>query len=69
LSEEVIVVPLLDVRQVGECLSLHPDVVRKAIRDGRIKAVDIGTGTPGRPTLRVERAELERFIESRRVSS
>lgn len=54
---------LLSTRRVAELLEVSPRTVAKWLRDGELAGVKI---YPGR-NWRVEEAELERFIASRRV--
>ena len=51
---------LLTVDQVAAELQLHPDTIRRFIREGKIKAVKIST-----TVVRVKRSELDKFIEDR----
>src|SRR5690554_1099382 len=46
---------LFDAKEAAELLLLHPETVRRFVREGLIKAVKIGRA------VRIERAELERY--------
>ena len=51
---------LLTVDQVAAELQLHPDTIRRYIREKKLKSVRLS------PTnLRIRRSELERFIRER----
>ena len=54
---------LLTIEQVAERLQLHPDTVRRYIREKKMKAVRLSA-----TNLRVRRSELERFIEERETN-
>ncbi len=51
---------LLTVEQVAERLQVHPDTVRRYIRERKLRAVRLSA-----TNLRVRRSELERFIKER----
>ena len=51
---------LLTVDQVAAELQLHPDTIRRFIREGKIKAVRISA-----TVVRVKRSELDKFIQDR----
>jgi len=53
---------LLTVEQVADYLQVHPETVRKWLREGDLIGVNLG----GRARWRVRREDLERFIESQR---
>lgn len=55
--------PLMDIPTVAKRLSVGRNFVYARIRDGSLKAVDIGT--PDRPRLRVSEAHLAEFIKAR----
>lgn len=48
---------LLTIDEVAAELKLHPDTIRRYIRDKKIKSVRVG-GT----AIRIRRSELDRFI-------
>ena len=52
---------LLSVREVADALGVHPETIRRLIHDGRLDAIRVGR------VLRIDRAELDRFIASQRV--
>ena len=52
---------LLSVREVASALGVHPETIRRLIHDGRLDAIRVGR------VLRIQRVELERFLESQRV--
>ncbi|PZS04494.1 MAG: DNA-binding protein [Chloroflexi bacterium] len=52
----------MTVRQVADYLQIHPETVRRWLRDGALRGVNLG-GVAG---WRIQHAELERFIEERR---
>lgn len=49
--------PLLTVTQVAQRLQLHPETIRRWIREGRLKAVKLGTHRSG---FRIRESELAR---------
>jgi excisionase family DNA binding protein len=51
---------LLTVDQVAAELQLHPDTIRRFIREGKIVAVRISS-----TVVRVKRSELDKFIQDR----
>jgi excisionase family DNA binding protein len=52
---------LLTVEEVAKQLSVHPDTIRRWIRSGEIKAVNLG----GPAGYRISQSELNRFIRDR----
>ena len=52
---------LLNMREAGEAMSCSPWTIRRKIYDGEFVGVKIGV------KLCVERAELERYVESNRT--
>lgn len=56
--------PLMTIDEIARVLRLHPLSVRKRIRAGQLQAVRLGTG-PSAP-VRVERTELDRYLEESR---
>ena len=55
---------LLTIEQVASELQLHPDTVRRYIRERKLKAVRIAS-----TALRVRRSELDRFLQERETDS
>ncbi len=53
--------------QVASRLGLATETVLRWIRRGNLPAVDVKTGRRKLPLYRVSSAELDRFIEARRV--
>ena len=51
---------LLTVEQVASELQLHPDTVRRYIRENKLRAVRLSARD-----LRVRRSELDRFLRER----
>jgi excisionase family DNA binding protein len=51
---------LLTVEQVADYLQVHPETVRRWLREGSLVGVSLG----GRTRWRVRREDLERFIAS-----
>ena len=51
---------LLTVDQVAAELQLHPDTIRRFIREGKLKGVRISA-----TVVRVKRSELDKFIQDR----
>lgn len=58
--------PTLDVFETAALLRIAPDTVRRAIREGELKAENYGTA--GRPTYRIPRAYRLEWQEARRVT-
>jgi len=52
---------LLTVKQVADILLVHKQTVRKYIRDGKLKCIRLGP-----KAIRISRADLNSFIESRK---
>ena len=52
---------LLTVAQVAERLQLHPETIRRWIREGRLKAITLGTDRSG---FRIRQSELDRLTET-----
>ena len=52
---------LYSVRQVADHLGVHPETIRRLIHDGRLEAIRIGR------VLRIQAAELDRFLARQRV--
>ena len=51
---------LYTVQEVATRLKMHPESVRRFIRQGRSRAVKIGAST--RPKLRVSESDLKEFL-------
>ncbi len=51
---------LLTVEEVAQRLKMHPETVRRWIRDGQLHAIRFGTGK--RASLRIRESEVERFL-------
>jgi excisionase family DNA binding protein len=55
----------LTVEDVATLLSVHPDTVRKWIKNRQLKAINLGT----RAGYRISRADLDEFIRARQEHS
>jgi excisionase family DNA binding protein len=53
---------MLTVVQVAEWLQVHPDTVKRWLRDGNLKGFRLGGNRAG---WRVRESELERFVRDR----
>ncbi|NJA56669.1 helix-turn-helix domain-containing protein [Streptomyces sp. NEAU-H3] len=53
---------LLDAIQVAAILKLHPQTVRRLVREKRITAHRLGTGAVRRRGLRIPRAAVDNFL-------
>ena len=51
---------LLTIEQVAERLQLHPDTVRRYIREQKLGAIKLSN-----TNMRVRRSELDRFLKER----
>ncbi len=51
---------LLSIERVAKILDVHPDTVRRYVRQRKLKAVRLSA-----TNLRIRRSELERFIKER----
>ena len=51
---------LLTIEQVAERLQVHPDTVRRYIREKKLRAIRLSN-----TNLRVRRSELDRFLKER----
>jgi excisionase family DNA binding protein len=54
---------LLTVEQVAERLQLHPDTVRRYVREGKLRAVRLSS-----TALRIRSSELDRFLKERETN-
>ena len=54
---------LLTVFDVADRLQVHPETIRRWIRDGRLTAIDLGADSAG---WRIDPADLDAFIAARR---
>ena len=66
---------LYTIQETADILNIHPNRIREYIKEGHIKAINIGKGSRGkqaeekktnktRPTYRVSRKEIDRVIEN-----
>ena len=53
---------LLSVERVAKILDVHPDTVRRYVRQKKLKAVRLSS-----TNLRIRRSELDRFIKEREI--
>ena len=51
---------LLTIEQVADKLQLHPDTIRRYIRERKLRAVRISA-----TTIRVRQSEVDRFLKER----
>ena len=58
---------MLTVVSVADELAVSVEQVRRLIRRGELPAVNLAT--PSRPTYRVSRAELDKFLRDHQVAS
>jgi excisionase family DNA binding protein len=54
---------LMTVHVVADYLGVHPETVRRWLRDGRLIGIDLGSDSGG---WRIAPADLETFIAARR---
>jgi excisionase family DNA binding protein len=54
---------LLTIEQVAERLQLHPDTIRRYVREKKLKAIQLS-----KTNLRVRRSELNRFLKERETN-
>ena len=54
---------LMTVQAVADYLAVHPETIRRWIRDGRLTAIDLGADSAG---WRIDPADLEAFVAARR---
>jgi excisionase family DNA binding protein len=54
---------LMTVQAVADYLGVHPETIRRWIRDGRLTAIDLGADSAG---WRIDPADLEAFVAARR---
>jgi len=55
---------LLTIEQVANELKLHPDTIRRYVREKKLKAVRLAS-----TALRIRRSELNRFLKERETDS
>ncbi len=55
---------LLTIEQVAERLQLHPDTVRRYIRERKLAAIRLSS-----TNMRVRRSELDRFLKERETDT
>jgi excisionase family DNA binding protein len=53
---------LLTIEQVAERLQVHPDTVRRYIREKKLRAIRLSN-----TNLRVRRSEFDRFLKEREI--
>ncbi|MFG3244116.1 MULTISPECIES: helix-turn-helix domain-containing protein [unclassified Streptomyces] len=53
---------LLDAIQVAQILSLHPQTVRRLVREKRLDAHRLGSGSVRRRGLRIPRAAVDSYL-------
>ena len=54
---------LMAVQAVADYLGVHPETVRRWLRDGRLVGIDLGSDSGG---WRIDPADLDAFIAARR---
>jgi excisionase family DNA binding protein len=54
---------LMTVQAVADYLGVHPETIRRWIRDGRLTAIDLGADSAG---WRIAPQDLDEFIAARR---
>lgn len=59
---------LLDAVQVAEILRLHPQTVRRLVREKRIDGHRLGSGAVRRRGLRIPRAAVDGFLRESAVA-
>ena len=55
---------LLTIEQVANELKLHPDTIRRYVREKKLKAVRLAS-----TALRIRRSELNRYLKERETDS
>lgn len=58
-------VAFLTLKEVAEELSLDPSSVRRLIASGALRAINVAPEGAKRPTIRIDRAEVDRLIAAR----
>ena len=53
---------MLTTAQAAERLGVHPETLRRMIRDGRLKAIHLGNGPKAK--IRVDEKELQAFCDN-----
>jgi excisionase family DNA binding protein len=56
---------LLTVTELSRILGVGRPLIRRLIHDGRLRAINLGSGEAGLPYFKVRRAELDRFLADR----
>lgn len=59
---------LLDAAQVAEILQLHPQTVRRLVREKRIEAHRLGSGSIRRRGLRIPRSAVDGYLRESAVA-
>lgn len=59
---------LLDATQVAQILKLHPQTVRRLVREKRITAHKLGTGAVRSRGLRIPRAAVDSYLSESAVA-
>ncbi|MFD6275054.1 helix-turn-helix domain-containing protein [Streptomyces sp. NPDC060209] len=59
---------LLNAVQVAQILRLHPQTVRRLVREGRLSAHRLGSGSARRRGLRIRRASVDKYLTESAVS-
>jgi len=54
---------LLTVQAVADYLGVHPETVRRWLRDGRLVGIDLGSDSAG---WRIDPRDLDTFLNARR---
>ena len=54
---------LMTVRAVAEHLGVHPETIRRWLRDGRLVGIDLGSDSGG---WRIDPADLDAYLNARR---
>lgn len=59
---------LLNAEQVAEILQLHPQTVRRLVREKRLNAHKLGTGTVRSRGLRIPRTAVDNYLRESAVA-
>lgn len=62
-------VAFMTLKEVAEELSLDPSSVRRLIASGALRAINVAPAGAKRPTIRIDRAEVDRLIAERGIAS